>query len=727
MIFNFFLDDIEVDEPQGFSAILLNINRDDNWHGIFFEASTSNLVFTGEAAAYLKTKRDTDGLRANIVFKATQACGIYDEQETIFEGKVNLGKYRRICGTECSVSVPVEQTGCIMKMRNRYDQKVDMNSQLAFDKLSPIVGYAKINFDLSLPPQDIAVSLDCSVEGTDTVHQGNGNTSGASTTLVRPTYNTVRFNNIHTGNPQPENNFRNTDFFDDAITPQILYEETPKCFSGTFQYNVRTKGTYDLHSAGSVELNLVKVRLVTWDGNGEINNDSTLITEQIFYTGSDHLPMSGSFDATFTGTITLTEGIGLYAYVEIKTQEDDIVLPEALLDVKVIFDSDTSFLLEGNKSCQATNTKAFAVHECLSHVLEAITDGCLKVKSEYYGRTDSQPYAFSEDGCGSLRILTSGLYIRNADNPTFFASFKDLFDGLRGIDNIGIGTEGDSIIRVEPIEFFYQDVELLSFPFVPRISFDIQEQLHYSKILIGYNVWQVEDVNGLDEFNSTREYRTSLDSVNNTIDAKSSFVAGGYPIEISREQNFADTGAADTKFDNEIFIICVERDAYGFHVEKNNIENAEDMYSPTTAYNWRIRPFYNLMRWFKSIANSYTNIIDTTNKLFFTSGEGNILASGEIAGAYPTCKLENSQKRENQDLTWNDFQDINDAKPIYKPEYITFTYALSVGEYKTIKANPYGYIKVQCGTNDYVKGFIQKLSYRLIDGTADFTLKLKWE
>src|SRR5690606_22240375 len=134
-----------------------------------------------------------------------------------------------------------------------------------------------------------------------------------------------------------------------------------------------------------------------------------------------------------------------------------------------------------------------------------------------------------------------------------------------------------------------------------------------------------EGLKGLDEFNSNKEFRTSLVNINNTLDVTSPFIAAGYVIEQTRQQSYADSGGADSKYDNDVFIICVERDAYGYKVEQGNINNAANIFSPNTAYNWRIRPWYNLMRWWKSIAQSYINLVNTTSRLFFSSGTGNLL------------------------------------------------------------------------------------------------------
>src|SRR6185503_5391380 len=155
MFFEFYLDDLLIEQPQGFADIVLNMKRDDNCHGIFFEASTSDLTFYGEAAEYLQGKKNTYGLKSDVTFKALQSCGIYEELETILEGKLDFRKYVESCGTTCSVTIPVEQTGCLMTMRNRYDQKVDMDSTVTFSKLSALAQYDKMGFIMSLAAQEL--------------------------------------------------------------------------------------------------------------------------------------------------------------------------------------------------------------------------------------------------------------------------------------------------------------------------------------------------------------------------------------------------------------------------------------------------------------------------------------------------------------------------------------------------------------------------------------------
>lgn len=729
MYFEFELDDLIIDQPIGVADIVLNMKRDDNWHGIFFEASTSDLGFYGEGAEYLRTKKETEGLRSDVTFRIKQACGIYDEMETIFEGKLDFRKYSASCGVSCLVTMPVEQTGCVMTLRNRYDQKVDMDSNMAFNKTTAIQQYDKMNFDMEVPAKELEASVDGSV-GDDgyTVTANLSAPTPAYTLYIRPTYLSERDASIQTSSLLAISEWQTTALAADLpITPQLLYEDNIDCFSGIFEYSIRKKGSYNIDGEGVLES--IKLKLFTWDATGDIFDDHVLIGESTIFSGATTIPTSGLFDVSISGTVSLAQGVGVYGVLEFIV---DGVLGQ-IGDYTVVFDKETLFTLSAPKICPDTRANVYMVNEALSHSAEAITDGCLKVKSDYYGRTDSEPYASEEDGCGSLRILTSGLKIRRAEPAAFFASMKDLFDGLKPIDNIGMGIEDNpnmpnaQWLRVESVEYFYQDEEVLFLPAVPNATTSVQEQLHYSVIKTGYKKWEVEGINGLNEFNSNREYRTSLSSVSNPIDLTSVLVAGGYAWEVTRQQSFASTGQADTKFDNETFIACVERNAYGFHIEQGNIDNPENIFSPTTAYNWRIRPLSNLMRWFKSIANSYPNLVDTINKLFFSSGTGNYIAKGEIGGAYPECKLENGPKAENKDLHITDFLNTADATPLWKPEYMPFKYPLSVKDYNKLKAKPYGYITAECSPGVYTKGYVKEVKYSLLKGSADFVLKLKWE
>src|SRR6187551_461294 len=105
-------------------------------------------------------------------------------------------------------------------------------------------------------------------------------------------------------------------------------------------------------------------------------------------------------------------------------------------------------------------------------------------------------------------------------------------------------------------------------------------------------------------------------------------------------------------------------------VEQGNVTNPANIFSPSTIYNYRISPIRNLMRWYKSIAPSYVNISDSSNKLFFSSGTGNLIAYGKMTD--PACRLESMELQENQNLFVTQFADQVEATPLWKNESFTY-------------------------------------------------------
>lgn len=725
-IINPLTDNLTIDDPVGWKDLRLTIKRSDTWHGVFFEYTTGTLEFVGEAYYFLKEQKRLYGIQADVTLQVNSKCNTEDEFELFYEGKLNFGLYKEKCGNGCSVSMPLLQTGCIVTFNNRYDQKVDIERNIGFNNFSALQQYDKLGFDLALSAVAVDVSIEGYVEEIGDVLEIEFNQLFSGKAMFRPTYLDERFNAIKTGQLTPVANYITTeDYGLGPLTPQLLYDDNINCFTEAFDYTARMKGSYEIDGTTSLDIDALSLRFFSWDGEGNIFNDATLISEQSL-SGASSLPISGTFDHTFSGTITPNPGDGIYVVVFADFGFNTI----GIINVRITFDQETSFVLTANKLCPTTTTKAFMLHETLSRAVEAITDNCLRVKSEYYGRTDSEPFAFDSDGCGSLRSVTNGLKLRQAPESKFFTSVKELFDNLNAIDNIGLSIENDPLIeghfilRIEDVSYFYQDVEVITLDHISEGTTEDQEDKYYSKIEGGYETWEVEEINGLDEIHAPREYRSTLTTVNNTLNIRSKFVAGSYPIEITRQQSFVETGAADTGYDNETFIFCLKREGSlsGFEVEQGNVTDAENIYSPKTIYNWRIRPIYNLMRWFKTIAGMYPNISDSTSRVDFSAGEANYLAKGEMEAI--DCKIESMPIGENE--TVNNLKFATPVQPIWRPEQFKAEYPLSVKDFRKIKLKPYGYLKYQCGA-EYEKGYVDEIVWQVDRGLANFTLRKKYD
>lgn len=723
-------DNLEISEPKGFDGLQISIKRDDKLHGMQFTASLSSLDFTKEAYTFLKDKKETEGLKATVIFQALEKCNEEDDFTEIVRGKLNFGQYKETCGQICAVSLPIDDDSCQVALMNRYDQKVDVDATMAFNQTTALPAYLDMGFNTVIHPRELKATIEGSgsVDFDDTMGFETSGVALHLTSIFRPTYTKEIYNSIKTGNLQPGGNFQNSQDAFYVISPQMLFEDTAACFTRVFDYTFRLKGTANVTSVlGTNHIDSAKVKVVLWDANGSIFTNSTLV-QQIDLGVSTNPPHTFSFDQTLTGSTPVGEGVGMYAFLEIVTNETLV----GVVRLNVTFDPEVYVLISATKSCPPTSVQSYMVHETLSRVTEAITNYCIRVKSSFYGRIDSMPFDFVEDGCGSLRMLTSGLKMRNAPAGKFFASLKDLIEGLQAIDNIGMGVEVDEtqpdyfVLRVEALDFFYTEDLIVTHNLISEATTEMEEVKFYAKINIGYKKWEVQDINGLDEFNSNREYRTSLDSVNNTLDQTSALVAGSYPIEVTRDQSFAESGGADTGYDNDIFIVCMKRNGiYGYAygglvVEQGNIDTPANIFAPDTVYNYRISPLRNLMRWYRSILPSYVG----ADKLFFSAGTGNLLAKGKMTAI--DCREEADVITENQDIFTSNFANAADYLPLWKNETITYDYPMSFNDFLSVKAKPYGYVRFQCGIGEYDKGYIKEIKYTPAKGIATFTLRKKW-
>lgn len=735
------LDAIVLDnEPINMSTIEISIIRDDSLHGIGAEASTDPLEFTGNGAAYLSEVMELQGLKANVVFKAQKSCGEDEPFETIFEGKLNFSDFKEKCGNICSVVTPMETVSCETIMKSRYDQSVDMDKAICFDGMTALDSYEDLNFPVSLPTRILDYRSEGQVDTDGDLEEFNFPSPGGGSeayVMVRPEYvsTTENINDTHLsganfiGYSGPNGLFI-------PVSNQVLFNENnSKCFSEPIYVTARLKGSVIIPGVTNLDVYAVVLR-------GELNslwpiNDPTSQQIQQITLGTNidaNTPFAFDFTMTPYNWIPNDNGAdGIYVYIALHQH------PGANFVGSVTFDTESFFSAVTVKSCPPTVSPGYMVHETLSRTVEAITNNCAKVKSSYYGRTDSQPYAFEVDGCGGKRMFTSGLKMRNALNAKFAASLKDLIEGLQCIDNIGMALEintglgGGYLLRIEDLDFFYRDQEILRCPFIPDGEFDIEPSKFYSTIKMGYKKWQTQANFGLDEYNSDREYRTSLTSIANILDKTSAIVVGEYSIEVTREQQYADSNSADTSYDDEIFLICMERNGiYGYAyggliVEQGGINFATNIFSPASTYNYRLSPARNLMRWARTILASYPNISDSDNIIYFSKGTGNTLASGQLADSYLNdCVLEGLPIAENQNITPLQFKDPVKATPLWRNKTFTFNYPMSISDYNRIKLNPYGYVSFQCGTGEWQKGFIKELKYRPVQGDATIILRLKW-
>ncbi len=724
-----------IDEPNGWMEFSLRLKRHPQRHGTFREIQGNNFQFFEKAAWLLKAEYEAHGAKGyyQLLIEEMTTRGRPEAHRGIFV----FPSYRFFCERDCFVEIDIDQTGPIVDFINRFDQAVDVTKTKGFDGVTELSPYAFLNFDLTLPSKTIRIRSEAATKNeegnsfydilfdTDFTIFPNQVTKG----IILPKFNNTSLGEITDFKPSYQFDYvRYTNAISEALDGSEILLVNPDSTiinKNTYNFTARLKGSFDvswLPHGGSGGI-VIDLKVAVKYGKNAV--DAIAPVSIAAYNGA-FLPGSGlqsrqtAFDIPLNGSFVLGREDKVWICFLLEAGNSTNVALTPWAGLKISLTDDSFFKVSSDSKAEATTAKAFMINETISRVIESITNNKLKLYSEYFGRYNSEPYRFPANGCGSQRVLTNGLRIRQAKLPDgsvpgMFLSMKDLFESLAATDNIGLGLEGDSIVRIENWKWFYKSAVIHRCLNVNKVQRSAQASEIYSTFKFGYDKWEAEEHNGLDEFLTKREYNLDIPQVKNTLEQICKFIASGYAIEVTRRKG---NSSADWRYDNNIFMICVEPTGVGFRVELGNISMAGNIIDPATVYNFRISPLRNALKWFDRVIGSYRNV-NTGHRITFGSGDGNYIAEGNLNTFF--CKLEVSKLKENDDLSLSVFADQRQALPIMLPERIRFSYPLGTNEYKNIQANPYGLIEFTSSCENGF-GWVDQIDYKPNDGQADFTL-----
>ena len=162
-----------IDEPVGWDAINLHYIRHKEWHGFIdtVDDTMGSLQFYGDGYTILSNAYNSYGVEAQCGFLVEFQCdnnAPYDGDstwDTIYQGQFSFYKYKEVQGMNgCHVECSVESATNVMVLKNRYEQKVDLNSLVPFQTpanplasaLSPIQA---LSTTLADPPDPTLVTV----------------------------------------------------------------------------------------------------------------------------------------------------------------------------------------------------------------------------------------------------------------------------------------------------------------------------------------------------------------------------------------------------------------------------------------------------------------------------------------------------------------------------------------------------------------------------------------
>jgi len=729
---NFYLNGTQVEEPIGWDAIEFTALRMES-HGIDQPFSTE-MRFYGLGAQLIKAQYDLYFINAEIAIEITSDVG-YDGGTYSFEGFLNLAIYQEhnVCDTDSwEITVGIIDDNFRENFKARTDVEIDLTSEIDLngDAIDPLT-----QKEIRLHRQDLYLQANGKNLADSATYTYNGPLGPlAQRFAVVPTY------------------WQQTDFKDNyGFTPNTNaifvtltnYETTPllknnQAITRTFSYEVKID--FELtnnDTGGSIEIALGFFIL---DGN-------TLMAFEELYrvilTPGQTLAVSD----TYTGSFSIASG---YTASLFFTQD---TFSTVLTGVSVsISNGYTINLNEINAGEYASTCNVLTVEQWLRRAIYIMTGSNDKLLSECFSEAD--------DGCYWNNALTNGLRIRQADNQESLGalktSWKKVFDDLDRIFCLGwafewTGTEWK--IRVEPREYFYQNIISDTFENVGEVDQMAKVDLLKNSITLGFTeTWKNIQLSGVFAIHTDRNYfvanRAMAENSSAKLDIRSGIIAEGYAIEFSRRLSGISFGGAtsDRPNDYETFIIwltraevtleVIEGTCFNLPQETGTVTFAPGELSMPSSFiafsSLALQNIYNVwhtparvaLRWWKYLGMNTYGLTDP--QLAFQVGQYQTNYFSQINDSTEPCQqyLIDTPLYENVSPR-PDVLRTGEKEYLFKPISVEFSYPQSLCDFLTLSQDEqYRKVRLTSGSLD-IQGFIQEATNQPEDasgGTTRFTL-----
>ncbi|MBG8553082.1 hypothetical protein [Hymenobacter guriensis] len=693
-------------EPIGWAGLTVVLARDPKYHGVTHELA-GELTFVKKGGDYLRQVYEAKGVEGLVVLTAYLYNPNEFRREEVTHLRVDFTQYSV---TERGVSIKLRQTGFTTKLLNRDKTEVDIFRNESVEGVAlPPLGIARPTLYSQVFERNYyAKTTYQALSPTVTVFNGES-----------------RFYTLYFSFGSRESD----DFIDEfgigqmANTAQVGTSPAP-IFTATedavltIEAQLFSQLTV-LQEPGSAFPAKSKFHHVTGVYYLRVINKQGVLTFENQLSSFDKDGISEDFEQRvnfpINETLNLLIGDQLYLYAALHVDDiDENYLLQYSFDLYNAVNPGSFLRLRATTTTPETGATGLLVHEALERTVQAITDRPgPALYSDYFGRTDTTtPY--QEDGPGSLRLVTGGFQLRNfplAEKP-LFVSFRDLYDSLDAIDCLGMGVErrnGLETVRIEPRAFFYQPAAGLQLQQVAGLSKRVHADLLYSSAEVGFQRWESDAPNGLDEPNSERTYALPLSQVSSTYTAKSPYATAGYLIEATRRQQYKDANTKEGGADNTKFLISLRREGGLLMPERNEaFATVVGVLAPGSTYNLRLTPGRMLRAHGPWLRAGLVHRED--RKLQRGAGGGN--------SALVTRLLEEA----SQVAEAGDVPVLALNPPYVLPEVYEFTCKLTLSQLEILRRQSYAQVSFLDSQGNRKAGYLLRAEYKPQSGETSFTL-----
>jgi hypothetical protein len=713
-IWEFSINGTIVSDPIGWDAVEFTLQRDPVYSGLE-NILSDGIKFWDDGAALIKAEYELNGIDGQLNFLIRYSCDQGVTYNTLFSGILNCFYYEIINN---EVSIKIEPSGFHRLVKNRLSTPINLNSNISIDGLP----MSNINpFDLGLHSKAIVQKSNLlqndqllTISDTHDFNTGDDVAIGiyfplqiSTSELARPVEETNLFHYGELGN----------------ATDPIFIQEGP---SGNITVDYKLKATFNEAISATRSYGFVIVLSYGDDGS----QNSTNIFGPTFF-GRSGGTTSQAFD--ISGSVNIPLNTGQKVFIDIRISNYSVTaIGTQPATFSLVSDGANHVNFTQSTIASPSTCKALLIHEAFAKIAESMTGIQDSFRSNFFGRTNSEPNQYLENGCGAWTAISNGLNIRKMldKNSVLFpitTTFTDLFSAADAVWNLGMKIEkdgtGKEYIRVEPKEYFYNARAIKTVLQVSDLKVSPAQDLIFNTFAIGYTKWNlnITGSNAIDEFNSDRSYTIPVKNAAQNLSKMSDYIASGYAIEQTRRLQYQSAPTNDFETDNDLFFICTNRaeltsnlyttppvatvyEAGTVSERDENFIAIDKVLNYPTSYNLRISPARMAGNWYKYLAASIFK--HPTGSIKFASGTGNYQ---ELDTMINDCIVENSVIQ-NQDLLASNMSGMY-GLPIYLPEYLEFTYPLSYEEFLDILAQSENGMQVSCNDTAQYVGFINTLKY----------------
>lgn len=644
--------------PGGWESAKFEIKRNEKYWGLFRAITFNELSFKKDARDFIRDVYENEGINGKIIFTVYRLSG--DTYVSYFAGKLDLSTYKI---DETGVSCQVVDTSFHEKVKNRENVKVNIRERISIEGYE-IPAFSNEDPEFDLPDYTLVANATWSKRANmDTILQNH----------YVPLWETI--------SEFTETQSQNCDTV--IADGNAMFEDS------TADRSVRLSG----HISGVCYFTSVQPH-VTFTIKIYIDGvvDSTIGT--VNGAGVSSL----SFDFDFNENFAITTGQDFWIQGTLDHAGETVYDNDINVSMAVTISTVSGGVIIG-----------YPYYEAFLRTLQLITDDNDVLKSDYFGRTDSEVVTYASDG--QLGHVTKGLYIRQANglNDTMAISLTELFHSLASLYQIGMGIEqvsGVDKVIIEELQYFFSSTVVIDLSARIRedaIGKEVMPDKHYNQIEVGYNSFETESNGGVAEFNTKSSFTTVISVLDNKLDLVSKYRADTQGIVKLRQGVSED---ADVKGDENNFLIdTIRGGGSGFTARTDEgFTSVTGGVDADNSFNLMITPKRNLLRHGDIIRAGLQKNLGTY--LRWQAGDKNTTLATMLT-------TETEILTENSDVLVNDLEE-----PFFIPEIYTFECEMRYSDLSTILANQKGLIKIA----DDKYGWIMSLTIGEQENRADIRL-----